>query len=144
MFNFFTFNRMQRFVERKKRFEGDVEVLKTKQKVEYENVVRSFKAKKSQLENNIAVEIKALITQIDNLKKMKGTQTTALDEEMKVELKKVDNKFNQQILAKQNEIKKLNNLIYKEEQDIKDLIAVQSPNAPKVLVESEASKTTKK
>lgn len=144
MFSFFTFNRMQRFVERKKRFEGDVEVLKTKQKVEYENVVRNFKAKKSQLENDVAVEIKALLTQIDNLKKMKLTQTTALDEAMKVELKKVDNRFNQQILAKQNEIKKLNNMIDKEQKDIRDLISVQSPNAPKVLVESEAPKTTKK
>ena len=122
---------IQRHVERKCRLENEIEVLKTQQKVISENVLSEFNSKKTQHENNVDAQIAALLNQIENLKVSKTTQVAAFEKEKVVALKKVDNEFDAKILAKQNEVKKLSNLIEKEQKDMRDLVQPQKANAPK-------------
>lgn len=121
----------QKHIERKARVENEVEVLKTQQKVKSEAVIANFESKKIQFSNNTDAEITTLEKQIENLKASKTNQICAFEKELVVELKKVDNEFDAKILAKQNEIKKLTNLIEKEQKDMRDLVNPLKSNAPK-------------
>ena len=121
----------QKHIERKARVENEVEVLKTQQKVKSEAVIANFESKKIQFSNNTDAEITTLEKQIENLKASKTNQICAFEKELVVELKKVDNEFDAKILAKQNEIKKLTNLIEKEQKDMRDLVTPLKSNAPK-------------
>ncbi len=122
---------IQRYVEKKNKLENEIEVLKTQQKVKSETVLADFESKKTQFQNNVDAQIVTLQNQIENLKVSKTTQVTAFEKERIVELKKVDNEFDAKILAKQNEVKKITNLIDKEQKDMRDLVNPLKSNAPK-------------
>ena len=130
MVNFFKTN-IQRHVEKRNKLENEIEILKTRQKVKYESVIDEYEGKKVQYQNNVEAQINALNNQIENLKISKVTQGQAYDKEKFVELKRIDNEFDQKILTKQNEVKKLTNLINKEQKDMIDLINPTKANAPK-------------
>lgn len=122
---------IQRYVEKKNKLENEIEVLKTQQKVKSETVIADFESKKTQFQNNVDAQIATLQNQIENLKVSKVTQVTAFEKERIVELKKVDNEFDAKILARQNEVKKIANLIDKEQKDMRDLVNPLKSNAPK-------------
>lgn len=122
---------IQRHVEKKEKTQNEIEVLKTQQKVEYETKVSEYKTKKTKCENDTDAQISAHKNIIENLKATREAQLTAYDKELTVELKKIDNEFDAKILAKMNEVKKLNNLIEKEQKDIADLVQPTRSNAPK-------------
>lgn len=135
---------IQRYMEKKNKLVNQVTVLKTQQKVRYENVNSDYESRKCQLENTIDAQISALTNEIANLKLTRKTQAEAFDKEKVVELKKIDNEFDQKILNKMNEITKLKNLIEKEEKDLRDLIEPVKTNAPidnrKILTEMKTKK----
>ena len=122
---------IQRYVEKKNKLENEIEILKTQQKVKSETVIADFESKKTQFQNNVDAQIATLQNQIENLKVSKVTQVTAFEKERIVELKKVDNEFDAKILARQNEVKKIANLIDKEQKDMRDLVNPLKSNAPK-------------
>ena len=121
----------QRHVERKARLENHIELLKNQQKVKTENVIASYNSRKTQHSNNVEAQITALKNQIENLKVEKKTQAEAFDKEREIAIKKVDNEYYSKILAKKNEVKKLTNLIEKEQKDIGDFVNPEKPNAPR-------------
>lgn len=131
IFDFLFKTRLQRHVEKKSKITNEVELLKTQQKVKSEAVISDFDSKKAQHQNTIEAQITALQNEIENLKVSKAAYIASLDKERVVELNKVDNEFDAKILFKQNEIKKLNNLIEKEQKDMRDLIQPYNANAPK-------------
>lgn len=131
MFNFLTKSPIQRSVEKVNKLQNDIEILKTQQKVRYENIIADFESRKTQYSNNTDAQIAALENQIANLKVLKVTQVQAYEKEKTVELKKVDNEFDQKILQKTNEVKKLCNLIAKDQQDMLDIMDPTQPNAPR-------------
>lgn len=130
MFKFFKSN-IQRYIEKKSKVENEIAVLKTQQKVKYETVVADYESRKTQFENDVSAQIASLKNQIKNLEVAKTTQADAYEKEKVVQLKLVDNEFDAKILTKQNEVKKLNNLIEKEQKDMEDIIEPIKPNAPK-------------
>ena len=131
MFKFFMKSPIQRSVEKTNKLQHDIEVLKTQQKVKYENIIADFESRKTQYSNNTDAQIAALKNQIANLEVLKITQIQAYEKEKTVELKKVDNEFDQKILEKTNEVKKLGNLIQKEQRDMEDIVEPTKSNAPK-------------
>ena len=131
MFNFLTKSPIQRSVEKKNKLMNDIEVLKTQQKVRYENIIADFESRKTQYSNNTDAQIAALQNQIANLKVLKVTQIQAYEKEKTVALKKVDNEFDQKILNKSNEVKKLANLIEKDQKDMQDIMEPTKSNAPR-------------
>lgn len=131
MFNFLTKSPIQRSVEKKNKLINDIEVLKTQQKVRYENIIADFESRKTQYSNNTDAQIAALQNQIANLKVLKVTQIQAYEKEKTVALKKVDNEFDQKILNKSNEVKKLANLIEKDQKDMQDIMEPTKSNAPR-------------
>lgn len=122
---------IQRHVEKLNKLENQIEILKTQQKVRYEGILDEYESRKIQYQNNVDGQIKALENQIENFKISKVTQSQAYDKQKFVELKRIDNEFDQKILTKKNEVKKLTNLINKEQKDMTDLINPTKANAPK-------------
>lgn len=130
-----------RKVEKKKRIEGEIEVLKKQEKVQTENVIKSYDQKKKDLADSTSAQVNALQAQITSLKSNKETQTKLLDEERKVALDKVINEFDQKITNKKNQAKKLGYLIEAEQKNLQDVIDPNQPNQPteqpkKILLES--------
>ena len=73
-FDFLFGNSVIRKVERKRKLEGEIEVLKKQQKVEIEKISKLIDEKKANLADSIDAQVAALNAQINNLKKQKVTQ----------------------------------------------------------------------
>lgn len=121
----------QRHVERKAKVLNEITILQQQQKVKTENVLTNYKSKKAQFENTTAAQIAALKNQIKNLEVAKVAQVETFAKEKEIAIKKVDNEFDAKILAKKNEVKKLTNLIEKEQKDMEDFVSPEKSNAPK-------------
>lgn len=149
--NLFNNNITQR-VEKKNRIDGEIEVLKKKQKVKSEEILHDYEDKKQSTVDQINATINSLQAQITSLKASKATKCQMLDEQRKVELDKVINEFDNKIINKQNKSKKLARYIEAERNNINDTIAPQQPNAPMQLISDigfkapakKSKKTTKK
>ena len=127
--NLFNNNITQR-VEKKNRIDGEIEVLKKKQKVKSEEILHDYEDKKQSTVDQINATINSLQAQITSLKASKATKCQMLDEQRKVELDKVINEFDNKIINKQNKSKKLARYIEADCNNINDNIAPQQPNAP--------------
>lgn len=131
-------------VEKKKKIEGDVEVLKKEQKVKTEETIKDFEVRKATTLDSITAQINSLKAQIKNLEKAKEDRAEMLDQELKVEIDKVINSYNRKIISKQNQAKKLGYYIDAEQKNIQDVIDPYQPNAPKeqkqVLLETKTKK----
>lgn len=123
-------NPVVRKVERKKRIEGEVEVLKKQQKVEVESITKDYEVKQSSTIDSINAQIGSLKAQIASLNKAKEDRVNLLREEMKVAIDKTINEFDRKIVAKQNKAKKLGYLIDADRNSEEDAIDAQKPNAP--------------
>ena len=131
MLDFIFGNALTRKVERKKKIEGDVEVLKKQQKVESETLVEENKKKKINFCNSINAQIAGLQANISMLKNQKITQSAQYDQELKVTLDKKFNEFDLKIIAKQNKINRYTNLIDAERKTIEYVMDnTNQPNAP--------------
>lgn len=146
-------NNITRKVQKKNRVDGQVEVLKKQQKVQYASICDDVDIRKKDIENATNAQINALQARIASLKVSKEKQLAILDEQRKVRLDKSDNEFSQKIVAKQNLSKRLQRLIEAEQKNIEDVVNPSQPNAPterKVLNEKvigfveNKPKTTKK
>lgn len=130
-------------VEKKKRIEGQIEVLKKTQKVKAQGVCDEYDAKKKEITDSTNAQINNLQAQIASLKVNKDKQCALLDEQKKVAWDKVVNDFDAKIMSKQNDVKKLSRFIDAEQKNIDDVINPDKPNVPqatKVLNESKKSK----
>ena len=123
-------NPVVRQTEKKKRIEGEVEVLKKQQKVEIENVIKNNQVRQAETIDSINAEIGALKARISSLNKEREDKVNILREELKVEVDKVTNDFDRKIVAKQNKIKRLGYLIDADRKSEEDAINSQLPNAP--------------
>lgn len=119
-----------RMVERQKKIDGEIEVLKKQQKVESEEVIKEAATKKKALIDAIEANIQALQAQISSLKEQKKTKLALIDEKTKVELDKVINDFDQKIIAKKNQSKRLTHLIGAEKMNMDDILSPDTPNMP--------------
>lgn len=132
MFEFVFGNSITRKVEKRRRMIGEIEVLKKQQKVKCEEILKTFAQDKADLAAKTDAEINSLQAQILSLKEHKKTQTALLDEREKVVIDETINKFDQMIVNKQNQVKRLNRYIDAEQKNIEDVINPDTPNAPAV------------
>lgn len=126
-------------VERKKKIEGQVEVLKKEQKVKVDETTKEFEVKKSVILDSLNANIAACRAQIKALEQEKKDKDELLEQEKKVAIDKVLNMYNAKITSKQNEAKKLGYYIDAEKRNIQDVIDPSQPNAPtekRILVET--------
>lgn len=144
-FDRFFRNDITKNVEKKKRIEGQVEVLKKQQKVSCEAVINDFDCKKTSLIDSTNAQINALKAQIASLGTNKDKQCALLDEQKRVALEKTINDFDQKIVSKQNQVNRLIRYIDAEQKNMEDVISPNQPNAPRsTKVLNEDVKTTKK
>lgn len=117
-------------VERKKKIDGEVEVLRKQEKVECERVQKDFNAQREMLTNQTNSEIARLKAEIKRLENNKDTQFKIIDEQQKVVIDETIKEFDRKILNKINKSKRLEYFIDAEQKNIDDVINPQSPNAP--------------
>lgn len=123
-------DRITRKTEHKNRVEGQIEVLKKQQKVKSESICHEYDFKKSSTIDSINAQINSLKAQILSLETNKECKIKMLEEEMKVELDKIMNNFNQKIISKQNKVRRLSRFIEAERQNMEDVAHYNQPNAP--------------
>lgn len=131
VFNTIFGNSITRRIEKRKRLEGEVEVLKKQQKVESERVIKSYATKRETLINNTNVQISNLKNQIKVLENQQEATLGLYAEQQKVTLDEVINEFDRKIMSKINKAKKLNYLVEAEQKNIQDIVEPGQPNAPK-------------
>lgn len=117
-------------VEKRKRILGEVEVLKKEQKVKYDETLKSYDVRKAEAVDAINAQINSYKALIKNLEVEKVNKGEMLDQERKVALDKVNNSYDQRIVSKQNQAKKLGYYIDAEQKNIEDVIEPDQPNAP--------------
>lgn len=117
-------------VEKKKRIEGEIEVLKKEQKVKVEETTKAYDVRKASELDSITAQINNYKAQIKNLEKAKQDRADMLAEELKVDIDKVVNSYDRKIISKQNQAKKLGYYIDAEQKNIEDVIDPDQPNAP--------------
>ena len=117
-------------VERQKKLNGEVEVLKKEQKVRIEETEKEFEVKENETLDSLDAQINSLKAQIKSLQKAKEDRSKLLIEEKKVAIEKVTNKYNRKIVYKVNQAKKLGYYIDAEQKNVQDVIAPDQPNAP--------------
>ena len=129
-----------RKVEKKRKLEGEIALLKKQQKVKSEAVIKDYDKKRVEMVNNINAEITAYKANIDTLTTSISVQSGILEQEKKVELDKVINDFDQRIIAKQNKLKRVINFIEADKKNMEDVISTELPNAPQQVVKTEEPK----
>ena len=129
-----------RKVEKKRKLEREISLLKKQQKVKSEAVIKDYDKKKVEMVNNINAEITAYKANIDTLTTSISVQSGLLEQEKKVELDKVISDFDQRIIAKQNKLKRVTNFIEAEKKNMEDVISTELPNAPQQVVKTEEPK----
>lgn len=128
-------------VQKRKKLEGQIQVLKKQQKVESENVLNTYAQRKQEIIDSTEAQILEHKNQIEMLKANKESRCKLLDEERKVTLDRTINEFDAKISAKQNEVKKLIRYIHAEQGNINDLLEEDQPNAPRQLLIEDKSTT---
>lgn len=123
-------NSITRKVEKKKRIEGEVEVLKKEQKVAVEATIKDYDERKQAVIDSVDSQIVNLKAQIEALETSKTTRCNLLDEQRKVAIDKTLNDYDIKIVNKQNQAKKLGHYIDAENAAIQDTINPTQPNAP--------------
>lgn len=118
-------------VEKKKKVEGEIEVLKKEQKIKSEEVIQEYNEKKTDLTDSIDSQINSYKAQINSLMESKKTKIALIEQEKKVQIDKVINDFDRKIVSKQNHVKRLNRLIDAEYNNMEDVIVPDQPNAPR-------------
>lgn len=144
--NFNMKSNITRMVEKSKKVSGKIEVLKKQQKAASESLIKECEAQKVALANSIEAQIASYKAQIETLKNQKQTQYAAYDQKLKVDLDKVINNYDEKILAKKNELNRLNNMIEAENKNNIDVMKPIQTNAPTmktILVETKDSKKSK-
>ena len=134
-------------VEKQKRIEGEVEVLKKQQKVEVERITKENEAKRKATVDQINAEIAQMQANIASLKQSRTDKIALLAEELKVSVDKAINDYNRKIVNKQNKAKKLGYYIDAEQRNIQDVINPEQPNAPtskSIRILNEDTENTKK
>lgn len=129
-------------VEKRKRILGEVEVLKKEQKVKYDETLKSYDVRKAEAVDAINAQINSYKALIKNLEVEKVNKGEMLDQERKVALDKVNNSYDQRIVSKQNQAKKLGYYIDAEQKNIEDVIEPDQPNAPTALAATNNQKNT--
>ena len=134
-------------VEKQKRIEGEVEVLKKQQKVEVERITKENEAKRKATVDQINAEIAQMQANIASLKQSRTDKIALSAEELKVSVDKAINDYNRKIVNKQNKAKKLGYYIDAEQRNIQDVINPEQPNAPtskSIRILNEDTENTKK
>ena len=127
-------NSVIRKVEKKKKLEGQLAVLRQQQKIEAEKISKETEKKKADLVCDIDAQITSYEASINNLKKQKKTQQDLLDEQKRVEMDKKIHEFDRKIVSKVNEIKRLGHFIEAERKNQDDALNPDQPNAPKKIL----------
>lgn len=141
MFNLFR-RSITSMVEKQRKIEGEVELLKKQQKVESEKCIKKYDNLKSTELDSIDQQINSFKASIGILKGNKITRASIIDEEKKVELDRIINEFDRKIITRKNQAKRLGHLIEAELKNEQDVINPDQPNSPKPLLED--SKVIKK
>lgn len=129
LFNFNIFgNTLTRRVEKKKKIEGEIEVLKKEQKVHFERAIKNANARKETLNNEIENSILLYQTKIKELQSQKERQNFLNDEELKVTLDQINNEYNRKIITKINQAKNIEHLIEAERKSQEDILIPYQPN----------------
>lgn len=142
MFNLFK-NSITYKVEKKRKLEAEVELLKKQQKVEVEKCTKKYATSLAEEQDAIEQQISMLKAQIEVLKTTKTNRVSILNEEKKVELDRIIKNFDLRIISKQNQVKKLGHLIDAELLNEQDVINPDNPNSPKPLLEEVKQNKTK-
>lgn len=144
--SFNTKSKITRMVEKSKKVSGQIEVLKKQQKAASESLIKDNEAQKVAVTNSIEAQIASYKAQIETLKNQKETQCAACDQRLKVDLDRIINSYDEKILAKKNELNRLNNMIDAENKNNADVMKPFQTNAPTtktILVETTNTKKSK-
>ncbi|WP_300924621.1 hypothetical protein [uncultured Clostridium sp.] len=109
-------------LEKKKRIESNIEVLKKKSKVAIQTTNTAFDQEKASTLNNINIQIGKLKAKIEALEISKGTCTKLLEEQQEVAINKIANKFNLKVINQQNKVSKYEQAINAEVESIRNSI----------------------
>lgn len=141
MINIFK-NKITRMVEKSKKIEGEIEVLKKQQKVKSENAMKANKAKQLDFTNTTNATIESYKAAIKIAESNIKTECDKYDQECRVEVDKIMNDYNSKILAKMNELNRTKNLIEAENKNNMDVMKPLMINAPtsKTLLENKSNK----
>ena len=139
MINIFK-NKITRMVEKSKRIEGEIEVLKKQQKVKCENAMKYNEAKKADFTNTTNATIASYKAAIKIAESSIKTECEKYDQECRVEVDKIMNDYNSKILAKSNELNRTKNLIEAENKNNIDVMKPLMVNAPTTRVLNENKK----
>ncbi len=131
-------------VEKKRKLEAEVELLKKQQKVEVEKCSKKYATSLAEEQDAIEQQISMLKAQIEVLKTTKTNRISILNEEKKVEMDRIIKNFDLKIISKQNQVKKLGHLIDAELLNEQDVINPDKPNSPKPLFEEEVKQNNTK
>ena len=142
MLNIFK-SKITRMVEKSKRLQGEVEVLKKQQKVKVENELKECESRKTQYTNTTNATIAAYKASIKSAELSIKAECSKYDQECKVEVDKIMNEYDSKILAKLNELNRTKNLIDAENKNNMDVMKPLMVNAPTTKVLNEAKKTDK-
>lgn len=129
-------------VEKKKKVENQIEVLKKEEKMKSEKIMAEYKAKDENFKNNADAEINSLKARIKTLEQEKLTNEKVLEQEKRVELDKIFHDYDERIINKKNLVNRLNNFIGAEKKNMQDAIDNTQPNQPtqsKILLEDKST-----
>ena len=109
-------------VEKKKKLENAIELLKKEKQIQFETIVKDFDMQKINLSTDVETQIKALEAQINCLRQELKAQLALIQKRSVIELDKVINEYDQRISIKQNELNKLLNLIEADKKSLNQVI----------------------
>ena len=117
-------------VEKKKKVENKIQVLKKEQKMKTDKIVAEYKSKEEAFKNNATAQINSLKARIKTLENEIKVNSDVLLQERKVELDKVTHEYDEKIINQQNLVNRLSNFIGAEKKNMEDAITNTQPNAP--------------
>lgn len=109
-------------VEKKKKLENAIELLKKEKQIQFETIVKDFDMQKINLSTDVETQIKALEAQINCLRQELKAQLALIQKRSVIELDKVINEYDQRISIKENELNKLLNLIEADKKSLNQVI----------------------
>ena len=109
-------------VEKKKKLENAIELLKKEKQIQFETVVKDFDMQKINLSTEVETQIKALEAQINCLRQELKAQLALIQKRSVIELDKVINEYDQRISIKENDLNKLLNLIEADKKSLNQVI----------------------
>ena len=109
-------------VEKLKKLQGKVEVLKKEQKVGTDSVIKAYDVKQSELKNAIDAQIANFKAEIKSLEAHKKAQFELYNQERKVAIDKTINEYNAKIVNVTNQITELMHLIEAERKTEEEVV----------------------